>query len=194
MVLKCQTRLQATGADGSKQVRDRETPAAAPERPQPSLQPCKCPIRTWCCLKSEEAGLWNSACNTALPKFWLGTWSRTAEHEALASTKGFLRCRIQPAQALHQCLPFSWHVGTVSPLLRANTGIRVSDDKSLGGNVRKWGFLQMKVFLAHSLFTADGSNGEQNPAEGDLSPMSKKAHQCLVRERCATVITTRWKD
>lgn len=133
------------------------------------LQPCECPIRTWCRLKSEEAGLWNNACNTVLPKFLLGTWSRTAEPEAFASTKGFRRrIGFSPAQALHQCLPFLWHMGMVSSPLRANTGIRVSDDKSLDGNVRKWGFLQMKVFLAHSLFTADGSSGGQNPAEGDL--------------------------
>ncbi len=134
-----------------------------------------------CCSESSDLG----------PGFaW---WS--VKREAFASTKGFWRSRIQSAQAMHQhSRQFFTARGHVSPPLRAVESIRVSDDKSLGGNVRKWGFLQMKVFLAHSLFTADGRSGGRNPAEGDLSAMSKKTHQCLVRERCTTVITTRWKD
>lgn len=158
--LKCQTRHQATGADGSEQVRDRETRPATLQMPDKNL------------VSSEIRGgrSVKQCLQHSLAKVLLGTWSRTAEREAFACTKGFRRrIGFSPAQALHQCLPFLWHVSTVSPPLRANTGIRVSDDKSLGGNVRKWGFLQMKVFLTHSLFTADGSSsGGQNPAEGDL--------------------------
>ncbi len=184
MVLKCRTRLQATGADGSKRVRDWETP-------RPGLKPCKSLIRTRCHLKSEE----KQCMQPSLAVLKVLTWDLVLHGEAFASTKGFWRSRIQSAQAMHQhSHPFFTARGHVSPPLRAVESIRVSDDKSLGGNVRKWGFLQMKVFLAHSLFTADGRSGGRNPAEEDLSAMSKKTHQCLVRERCATVITTRWKE
>ncbi len=132
MVLKCRTQLQATGADGSKRGRDRETP-------RPGLQPCKSPIKTRCCLKSEEAGLWN----TALPKVL--TWDLVLHGEAwsICIYKGFWQSRIQSAQAMPRRLPFSRH-GTVSLPLRDVAGIRMSDDKSLGGNVRKWGFLRWK--------------------------------------------------
>ncbi len=71
-------------------------------------------------------------------------WS--VKREAFASTKAFDRVGFSRHKL---CLGvFLFHDtarhGTVSLPLRDVAGIRMSDDKSLGGNVRKWGFLRWK--------------------------------------------------